>query len=53
MARVSNWPQTLTAPIQQFMTLGLLAVGCLMVLQGDAATAPASSKASPPAIPAC
>jgi len=32
MARVSNWPQTLTAPIQQFMTLGLLAVGCLMVL---------------------
>jgi ATP-binding cassette subfamily B protein len=39
MARVSNWPQTLTAPIQQFMTLGLLAVGCLMVLQGDAATA--------------
>jgi len=39
MARIANWPQTLTAPIQQFMTLGLLAVGCLMVLQGDAATA--------------
>lgn len=39
LARVSNWPQTLTAPIQQFMTIGLLAVGCLMVLSGDVATA--------------
>lgn len=39
MARISNWPQTLTAPINQLMTLGMLAVGCLLVLNGDAATA--------------
>jgi len=39
MAELSNWPETLTAPINQFMTLGLLAVGCLMVLQGDEGTA--------------
>ena len=38
MARISNWPQTLTAPINQFMTLGLLGIGCLMVLQGGEAT---------------
>ncbi len=38
-SRISNRPQTLTAPINQFMTLGLLAVGCLMVLQGDTSTA--------------
>jgi ATP-binding cassette, subfamily B, bacterial HlyB/CyaB len=39
LANLSNWPQTLTTPINTMMTLGLLAVGCLMVLQGDTGTA--------------
>ena len=38
LLNLANWPQTLTTPLDRFMTLGLLLLGSFMILQGDPST---------------